>query len=324
MMRADAVESESLEIGPPVLLQTSELTKRYGQRIVAVDHVNLSVRQGEIYGFIGPNGAGKTTTMRLLMGLIAPTAGHALVLGYPPGHPRALRQTGAMIETPAFYPYLSGRDNLRVIARWIGVPDRRVDEALVRVQLTPRARDKFSAYSLGMKQRLGVAATLLKDPVLLLLDEPTNGLDPPGMADMRVMIQSLRAAGCTILLSSHLLSDVEQLCDRVGMIRGGRIIAEGTLAEVRGRLILVVRARPVGVARASLERLIGADRVRVEGESLILDADPERAGELSRVLVLAGAEIDEIGTRTRSLEEVFFELTDGQTAGAESLRDDLA
>ncbi|MDQ2741991.1 MAG: ATP-binding cassette domain-containing protein [Chloroflexota bacterium] len=305
---------------PPVLLEAFGLTKCYGSRIVAVDHLTLAIRRGEIYGFIGPNGAGKTTTLRMLMGLIKPSAGHALVLGHSPGDPKSLRRIGAMIESPAFYPYLSGRQNLQVIARWLGVPDRRVDETLERVQLAPRSKDKFSTYSLGMKQRLGVAATLLKDPELLLLDEPTNGLDPPGMADMRVMIRALREEGRTVLLSSHLLGDVEQLCDRVGMIRGGRLIIEGTLAEVCGRPMLAVRARPLGVARSCAERMVGAERVRVEGEIVVVDADPGRAGELCRALVLAGSEVEEIGTRTRSLEAVFFELTERQTAGSESLR----
>lgn len=303
-------------------VETRELTKRYGRRVIAVDRLSLTVRQGEIYGFIGPNGAGKTTTLRLLMGLIKPSAGHALVMGYKPGHPRALRRIGAMIETPAFYPYLSGRDNLRVIARWVGVGDRRVDDSLERVQLTSRARGKFATYSLGMKQRLGVAATLLKDPELLLLDEPTNGLDPPGMADMRATIRNLREEERTVVLCSHFLGDVEQLCDRVGVIRGGRLIAEGTLPEVCGLPMLVVRARPFGVARVAVERLVGAQRVRVEGERLMVNAAREQAGELSRAVVLAGAEIEEMSTRTRSLEEVFFELTNRQTA--EALRDGLA
>lgn len=309
------------ETEAPFPLQTFGLTKCYGSRIVAVDHLTLTIGRSEIYGFIGPNGAGKTTTLRMLMGLIKPTAGHALVQGHSPGDPKALRRTGAIIESPAFYPYLSGRQNLRAIARWLGVPDRRVDEALERVQLAPRSSDKFSTYSLGMKQRLGVAATLLKEPALLLLDEPTNGLDPPGMADMRTMMSSLREQGCTILLSSHLLSDVEQLCDRVGMIRGGRLVAEGTIAEVCGQPMLVIRASPLDAAVRCAEQVVGAGRIRVEGGAITVDATPCRAGALNRALVLAGVEVEGIGTRTRSLEEVFFSLTERQTGGSESLRD---
>src|SRR6266545_5989700 len=166
------------------LVETKDLTKTYGGRITAVNHVNLSVRRGEIYGFLGPNGAGKTTTLRMLVGLVKPTSGSATVLGERPGHPAALARIGVLVESPGFYPYLSGRDNLPVLARYAEVANRRVDAAMELVQLTDRAGDRYSSYSLGMKQRLGVAATLLKDPELLILDEPTNGLDHAGMRDM--------------------------------------------------------------------------------------------------------------------------------------------
>lgn len=166
--------------GEDLLVETRGLTKRYGGRITAVDSLDLAVRRGEVYGFLGPNGAGKTTTLRMLLGLIRPSSGKARVLGEKPGSPEGLSRVGALVESPAFYPYLSGKDNLRVMARYAGVPWWRVDEALMEVELGGRAKDKFRKYSLGMKQRLGVAAALLKDPELLILDEPTNGLDPRG------------------------------------------------------------------------------------------------------------------------------------------------
>jgi ABC-type multidrug transport system ATPase subunit len=177
------------------VIETRGLTKRYGDRVTAVDNLDLRVRRGEVYGFLGPNGSGKTTTLRMLVGLARPTSGHASVLGAPPGSSEVLARTGVMIETPAFYPHLSGRDNLRVLAGYAGVPDTRIDAALEEVDLTERATDRFGAYSLGMKQRLGVAAALLKDPELLILDEPTNGLDPAGMAEMRTLIRTWAVAG---------------------------------------------------------------------------------------------------------------------------------
>jgi ABC-2 type transport system ATP-binding protein len=219
-----------------LVVQTRGLTKRYdADAIVAVDDLELRVRRGEVYGFLGPNGAGKTTTLRMLLGLVRPTSGDAVVHGAPPGAPAGLARIGAMVEAPAFYPYLSGRDNLRVLARYAGVPERRVEAVLDQVKLTARAGDRTAKYSLGMKQRLGVAAALLKDPELLILDEPTNGLDPAGMAEMREFIRSLGSGERTVVLSSHLMGEVEQVCDRVGVIRAGSLIAEGTVDELRGR-----------------------------------------------------------------------------------------
>jgi ABC-2 type transport system ATP-binding protein len=219
-------------------VHTEGLTKRYGN-LTAVDALDLDVRAGEIYGFLGPNGAGKTTTLRMLLGLVRPTSGSIRVLGEPPGRHGGV---GALIEGPAFYPYLSGRDNLRVLARYSGTHAGRIDVALDLVDLAGRAGDRYGTYSLGMKQRLGMAAALLKDPRLLILDEPTNGLDPAGMADVRTLIRRLGAAGCTVLLSSHLLGEVQQICDRVGVIAGGRLVAESTVAELRGTADLWVAA----------------------------------------------------------------------------------
>src|SRR3954452_24049470 len=215
------------------VVQTHELTKRYGDRLAA-DRVSLTVRRGEVYGFLGPNGAGKTTTLRMVLGLIRPTSGSAVVLGEPAGTTAAIARVGALVEGPGFYPYLSGRDNLRVMARYRGIADRAVDDVLDRVDLGARGRDRYSRYSLGMKQRLGVAAALLGEPDLLVLDEPTNGLDPAGMADMRALLVDVAAGGQTVLLSSHLLAEVQEICDRVGIISGGRLLAEGTVADLRG------------------------------------------------------------------------------------------
>src|SRR5918992_1188486 len=176
-------------------IETRDLTKVYGKRITAVDRLNLTVRRGEVYGFLGPNGAGKTTTLQMLLGLVRATSGTATVLGKTQGDPEIRARVGAMVEEPAFYPYLSGRDNLRVVARLGGLPQNRIDEVLDEVDLADRAGDRFKTYSQGMRQRLGVAAALLKDPDLLILDEPTNGLDPTGMADMRVTLRQLADAG---------------------------------------------------------------------------------------------------------------------------------
>lgn len=290
------------------IVETRNLTKRYG-RINAVDGLDLTVRRGEVYGFLGPNGAGKTTTLRMLLGLVRPTSGSASVLGGEPGAPEGLKRVGALVESPAFYPYLSGRDNLRVIARYCGAPPSRVDEMLETVELSGRAKDRFKKYSLGMKQRLGVAAALLKDPELLILDEPTNGLDPKGMADMRELIRRLGRGERTVLLSSHLLGEVEQICDRVGVIRKGHLVAEGTVAELRSKAGLLVRAAPLEDAAKIAERLVGVEEVEVSGGLLRLTTDPGRAAEINRRLVSAGLDVSELRPAEQSLEEVFLELT---------------
>ncbi|WP_020666664.1 ABC transporter ATP-binding protein [Amycolatopsis nigrescens] len=286
-------------------IETKELTKRYGE-LLAVDRMSLTVLPGEVYGFLGPNGAGKTTTLRMLLGLMRPTAGEIRLFGRPPGN---LDGVGALIESPGFYPYLSGRENLRVLARYAGVDKARVPVVLEMVDLTERGGDRYSAYSLGMKQRLGVAAALLKDPKLLILDEPTNGLDPAGMADMRMLIRRLGAAGCTVLLSSHLLGEVQQICDRVGVVSKGKLVAENTVAELRGASVLRVVADPVELAAKVLRERIGEDRVRVVDGGLDLTVEPERAAWVNRELLEAGAEVSELRVRERDLEQVFFELT---------------
>jgi ABC-type multidrug transport system ATPase subunit len=291
------------------VIETNELTKRYGHRILAVDRLEMCVGPGEVYGFLGPNGAGKTTTLRMLLGLVRPTSGTASVLGHEPGSPDGLARVGALIETPSFYPFLSGRENLRVLARYASVPGSRIESVLDEVELTSRASDRFATYSLGMKQRLGVAAALLKDPELLILDEPTNGMDAAGMAEMRAFIRGLGRGGRTVLLSSHLMSEVEQVCDRVGVIRAGRLVGEGTVDELRGRETLRVRAEPIEAAEQLVAALPDVENVaRVEG-SLRIAADPAAAAAVNRALVEAGVSVSELRLEQASLEEVFLELT---------------
>ncbi|MGH3944873.1 MAG: ABC transporter ATP-binding protein [Pseudonocardiaceae bacterium] len=309
--RNSGAEREPGDTGMPedALAHTRELTKHYRGGIVAVDRVNLTVRRGEVYGFLGPNGAGKTTTLRMLLGLIRPTGGTAAVFGYPPGDPRGLARLGAMVETPAFYPYLSGRDNLRVLARYCQVAEPQVDSALDTMDLTARGGDKFATYSLGMKQRLGVAAALLKDPELLILDEPTNGLDPAGMADMRALIRRLGSGRRSVLLSSHQLGEVQQICDRVGVIARGRLIAENTVDELRGAASLLLAAQPLDEAARLAGEMLGPHRVQHHDGQLRLDAGVADAARVNRALVLAGVQVSELRPVERSLEEVFLNMT---------------
>jgi ABC-2 type transport system ATP-binding protein len=262
-----------------------------------------------VYGFLGPNGAGKTTTLRMLLGLIRPASGTANVLGRPAGAPEVTTRIGALVEGPGFYPYLTGRDNLRVMSRYRKLPESVVEEALERVDLADRGDDKFKAYSLGMKQRLGVASALMGDPELIVLDEPTNGLDPAGMADMRQLFVDLARGGQTVLLSSHLLDEVQEICDRVGVISHGELLRESTVSDLRGGASLAVRGLPIDRALAVAMRIAGDDAVRMDGDRLLLDLDPEQAPRLTRALVEDGVEVHEVRGIKRTLEEVFFEMT---------------
>ncbi|HET9242084.1 MAG TPA: ABC transporter ATP-binding protein [Gaiella sp.] len=299
-----------------LVVETYSLTKRYGGRTVAVDRLDLRVRRGEVYGFLGPNGAGKTTTLRMLVGLIRPTAGRVHVLGAAPGSPAALARTGALIEGPGFYPYLTGRDNLRVLALHSGVVETRVDPALEEVGLLQRAGDPFRAYSLGMKQRLGIAAALLKDPELLILDEPTNGMDPAGMAEMRSFIRELGTGRRTVILSSHLMSEVEQVCDRVGVIDKGALVAEGAVDELRGGERLLVRVDAPDKAARIVVSLRGVEAVERMDGALRIAVGPVPAEEINRVLVGAGIAVHELRPDRASLEEVFFQLTENSRVAA--------
>jgi ABC-2 type transport system ATP-binding protein len=291
------------------VVQTTALTKHYGA-IWAVESLDLTVLRGEVYGFLGPNGAGKTTTLRMLLGLVRPTSGTVRLLR---DKSTGLRGVGALIEGPAFYPYLSGRDNLRVLASHAGVSRARAGEVLETVGLTERARDRYSTYSLGMKQRLGLAAALLKRPGLLILDEPTNGLDPAGMADMRVTLRRLAAEGCTVLLSSHLLGEVQQTCDRVGVIARGRMVAELPVADLGAGRTLRIVAEPAERARRHLAAVVGADRVWADGAALNVEAQPDQAARINAELVRAGVAVSELRWQEPDLEQTFLELTGGNS-----------
>ncbi len=299
-------------------LSTRGLHKRYGSR-VALAGLDLSVPSGVVYGFLGPNGAGKTTTMRLLTGLIRPDAGSIELLGRPFGgrDRHRLFEVGALIESPSFYPYLSGRENLRSLASTgAPTPNQRVEELLELVGLRDRARDKVSGYSLGMKQRLGIAAALLSDPRLLLLDEPANGLDPAGIVAMRATLRHLASTGKTVFISSHILGEVEQLADVVGIIAAGRLVREGPMDQLLlGESVVRIRvaADEVEAAMAVLGRLpADHDVARVPGEDgwLSVHVQPDRAAEVNRTLATAG--IYASGLETGSdLETLFLSLTGG-------------
>jgi ABC-2 type transport system ATP-binding protein len=291
------------------VVTTHKLTKRYDASMTAVDNLDLEVRRGEVFGFLGPNGAGKTTTLRMLLGLIRPTSGSAIVAEHRPGDPEGLRRIGSLIESPAFYPYLSGRENLKVIADYAGVPHLRVNAALEEVDLLDRAKDPFGVYSMGMKQRLAVAAALVKDPELMILDEPTNGLDPQGVVEMRALIRRLGSGDRTVMLSSHLLNEVQQISDRVAIIRKGKLVAQGTVHELRGEPSIVVRATPSDAAHRQLDRMLGTSAVTGVDGTLRLAVDPNRAADINQALVGSGIKVSELRADERTLEEVFLTLT---------------
>jgi ABC-type multidrug transport system ATPase subunit len=292
------------------IVRARSLTKRYGSGAkahVAVDAVSMTVHRGEVYGFLGPNGAGKTTTLRMLVGLVRPTSGDALVLGTSPD--RAVGRMGTLIETPGFYPYLSGRENLRVLADYRGLPVSAVEDALRRVDLQTRGRDKVKGYSLGMRQRLGVAAALMGEPELVVLDEPTNGLDPAGMAEMRRLMVDLARGGQTVLLSSHMLGEVQEICDRVGVINAGNLLREDTVADLRGDTSLRLRAEPTDQALRVATRMAGRDGVTEQDGALMVRLPAEAASELLRALAQESVDVRELTPVERSLEDVFFALT---------------
>jgi len=293
------------------MIRTTALTKRYGA-ILAVDGVSLDVRAGDIYGFLGANGSGKTTTVRMILGLVLATGGDIQLLGQP--MPRAARQVlpgvGALVEGPAAYPYLSGRSNLALLdAMGQGgvrrTRSRRIDEVLEQVGLAAVGRRPVKAYSLGMRQRLGLAAALLRAPRLLVLDEPTNGLDPQGIREIRELLLALHANGTTVFLSSHLLAEVEQLCTRVGVLDRGRLVLQDELARLQaptGRT--VVHTPDQDRARALLNGRIeyrDGDRLVVRGAN---------AAELNAMLVSDGVRVTELGPERRTLEQVVLAATD--------------
>lgn len=290
-------------------ISTTNLTKQFGKRVV-VDHLDLQVERGEVFGFLGPNGAGKTTTISMLLGLVRPSAGSATVLGHDIGRDpaAALRSVGAMVEAPAFYPYLSGRNNLRVLARAAGLPDTAVEAALDAVELQRHAGGRFKTYSQGMRQRLGIAATLLHNPELIILDEPTNGLDPAGQQEIRTLIGTLAQRGHTIFFCSHILHDVEQICRRVAILKEGALVAQGEVAELLrgGRGILV---RSDDKAPALLAALPWVRGVQPHGDALLVEAPAERAADLNAHLVSNGSPVHELRPFERSLEQFFLDVT---------------
>jgi ABC-2 type transport system ATP-binding protein len=308
-----------------VPIEVRGLVKRYGE-ILAVDHVDLTVQAGDVFGYLGPNGAGKTTSLRMMMGLIRPNEGSVRLFGRDPQlGVAALEGVAGFVEAPAFYPYLSGRENLRLCAALDGGgAAERIDEVLEIVELRKRAKDRVGGYSHGMRQRLGIAAALLRRPRLLLLDEPATGLDPGGMRDMRELIRDLAARGITVLLSSHLLGEVEELCNRVAIVRSGRVVYEGSLADLRDRagVSYLLRTGDDELARRVCAAQVGIDEVRTAHPGgLLLRASGERAvGELSLALAESGAALLELTPRQASLEDLFFQLTEGDGAAAGAAR----
>jgi ABC-2 type transport system ATP-binding protein len=280
-----------------------------------------------VCGFVGPNGAGKTTTIQLLLGLISPTSGTAQVLGHPISKPATyLPHVGALIESPSFYPTLSGARNLEVLTRLGGLPRARIAEVLSQVGLSERAGELVRSYSLGMKQRLGVAAALLPTPKLVILDEPTNGLDPAGIREMRALMRGLADRGITVFVSSHLLAEIEAICDHLVMIDSGRIVFQGSMAE------LLDAQRSELVATPEFERDLDAlvklcvaagHEARIEGDSVRAVAGDDWSAELNRQAMAAGITLRGLRSTRASLEEAFFAITGGEASGGlGSIRDE--
>ena len=308
--------------GPPPL-EVRGLVKRYGD-LVAVAGVDITVHAGDVYGYLGPNGAGKTTSLRMMLGLIRPTEGTVRVFGRDPQSTVvALEGVAGFVEAPTFYPYMTGRRNLELLAAFDGNgASGRIDEALEAVELSHRAGDRVGGYSHGMRQRLGIAAALLRNPRLLLLDEPTTGLDPGGMRDMRRLVKRLAAQGITIVLSSHLLAEVEEVCNRVAIVQKGKIIYEGKIADLKQaagmtyRLSTTDDERALAVCRAQP----GVSEVRADDGRISFVADDRSVAELSQALVEAGALIKTLAPQGASLEELFFSLTEDGRGSAQEDR----
>jgi ABC-2 type transport system ATP-binding protein len=297
---------------PPV--RARGLVKRY-KEVLAVDHIDLNVRAGDVYGFLGPNGAGKTTTLRMALGLIAPTDGTVELFGRDPMREgaRALDGVAGFVEAPRFYPYLGARKNLELLAALDGAgAGGRIDEVLEIVELTPRAAHRVGGYSHGMRQRLGIAAALLRSPRLLILDEPATGLDPAGMRDMRRLIRRLANEGITVLLSSHQLPEVQELCDRVAIVDSGRVVYEGALADLRRqggagyRLRSTDDTRALAIAREQP----GIEFASLGEHGLSFQAEETDVGVLSLALGRADVGILALTPELATLEDLFFRLTE--------------
>ena len=304
-----------------IALETVGLTKSYDGK-AAVDDLSLEILPGDIYGFLGPNGAGKTTTIRMILGLIGRDAGSVRIFGSDrPTECR--RQLSGIVETPALYPYLTGRDNLRVLGAYSGgVDDRTIDEMLEGVRMTRRADELVKTYSLGMKQRLGIAQALMTRPKIMILDEPTNGLDPAGMREVRELVRELNQRfDLTVFVSSHLLAEVSQLCNRVGIIQNGTLVAQGQVSELlrpEGALEVRLEVDDVDAATACMESLAWAT---VAGQAptgeMLLRLSEDRTGELNRTLVEAGLEVRALIPQRMTLEDFFIQVTG---AGGEQIQ----
>jgi len=293
-------------------ISVSDLSKKYDDRL-AVSHINFEVPLGIVCGFVGPNGSGKTTTMRMLLGLITPTTGKGHILGEPIEHPeKYLSRVGAMIEGPAFYPALSGYENLSVLAKLGGFPIERVQELLDKVGLGDRGKSKFKTYSLGMKQRLGIAAALLPNPKLLMLDEPTNGLDPEGIQEVRTLLRDLANDGTTVFVSSHLLSELEIISDYIVMLRKGEIVFAGPIGE------LMAQQQPTIIAKSlnssDLARIVeisekAGHHAVIRNDSVHILAEMDWAPVLNKAAFDAGITLAQLAPQLPNLEETFFEMT---------------
>ena len=293
-------------------ISVRDLSKKYGDRM-AVSHINFDVPLGTVCGFVGPNGSGKTTTMRMLLGLISHTGGNGLVLDASIDEPaKYLSQVGAMIEGPAFYPALTGAENLRVLATLGGFPQERVQTLLDQVGLGDRAKSKYKTYSLGMKQRLGIAAALLPNPKLLMLDEPTNGLDPEGIQEVRALLRSLADSGTTVFVSSHLLSELEIISDYLVMLRKGEVVFAGKIEELLLAQQHVIIAK--GQTHADLEKLVSiatglGHKASIRNNEVHIQASAEFAATLNRAAFDAGITLAQLSPQVPNLEETFFEMT---------------
>jgi ABC-2 type transport system ATP-binding protein len=296
-----------------LVVHTEHLTKYFG-KLLAIEDLNLDVYRGEVFGFLGPNGAGKSTTMGMMLGLIAPTAGKVELFGLNiQSHlPAILRRIGSVTESTGFYPYLSGKENLYYIARICGgISNNRIEEVLELVELSGRENDKFSNYSLGMKQRLALACALLNDPEFIVLDEPTNGLDPAGMKEIRELIIRLGQEGKTIFLNSHLLHEVEQVCKRVAIIKKGKVITQGLVKELMNKEIpLQIRVTDTEKAMTVLNKIDWINSVTREDEIIYIDVRPEKYAEISSSLANENIYLTEMRTKESTLETFFLEMTE--------------
>ena len=299
-----------------LVIETSGLRKEFrsrrGRKVVAVQDLDLAVPPGGVHGFLGPNGSGKTTTIRMLLGLAHPTRGEMRLFGelVPKRLPHVIDRIGAVVEQPKFIPTFTGRTNLTLLARSLGIPGRRVDAAIAQVGLTNRDLERYKSYSLGMKQRLAIAATLLKSPDLLILDEPTNGLDPAGIRDIRDMIRELGESGVTVLLSSHILAEVQQVCHSVSIIGNGRLLASGDVDELVGGKATIVRLGIKDPREAARILQRAGYRVTREGEFLHVEGahNPEA---ITRLLAERRMFVSELTPLRPDLETVFLQLTKG-------------